>query len=67
MRIEELKNIRLPQTKINESILFAGPSLYFTYPNNRKNISERFCGSLQHGGISLEEMCIPWANYIPKK
>ena len=67
MRVNEIKNIRLPQVKINESALFAGPSYFFTYPNNRTSITKRFQNSLQHGGISLEEMCIPWANYIPKK
>jgi DNA-binding response OmpR family regulator len=67
MRVNEIKNIRLPQAKINESALFAGPSYFFTYPNNSKSIIKRFQNSLQHGGISLEEMCIPWANYIPKK
>ena len=67
MRVNEIKNIKLPQVKINESVLFAGPSYFFTYPNNRKSITKRFQNSLQHGGISLEEMCIPWANYIPKK
>ncbi len=67
MRVNEIKNIKLPQSKINESALFAGPSYYFTYPNNRNSITERFHNSLQHGGISIEEMCIPWANYIPKK
>ncbi len=67
MRVNEIKNIRLPQLKINESALFAGPSYFFTFPNNKNNIAEKFHNTLQHGGISLEEMCVPWANYIPKK
>ena len=57
---------QLPISNISTCYVFAKDDLYFVYPNNYNQFVNYFGGTFQHGGISLEEMIIPYATYSPK-
>ena len=61
------KQIFLPQEHMNSSFVFAKDNLFFVYPNNQNHYTKYYKDTYQHGGISLEEMIIPCATFIPKK
>lgn len=50
----------LPKQHINSRYVFARESDYFVYPNNYNHFVNMFRNSFQHGGISLEEIIIPF-------
>lgn len=56
----------LPKLHISSSFIFAKQDNYFVYPNNYNHFVNYFYGTFQHGGISLEEMIIPFATYTGK-
>lgn len=65
----EIKNpleVQLPKPHVSSSYVFAKEDLYFVYPNNYNQFVNYYSGTFQHGGISLEEMIIPFATYSPK-
>ena len=57
---------QLPLLHMSSIYVFAKDDVYFVYPNNYNQFVNYFNGTFQHGGISLEEMIIPYATYIPK-
>jgi CheY-like chemotaxis protein len=56
----------LPKSHVSTSYIFAKDDGYFVYPNNYNHFVNYFNETFQHGGISLEEMIIPYASYTPK-
>ncbi len=60
------RDIYLPNVSINSSYVFAKESTYLVYPNNYNYYANYFRDTYQHGGISLEEMIIPYAVLMPK-
>ncbi len=50
----------LPKTNISSKYIFAKDSLFFAYPNNFNHYVSYYKETFQHGGISLEEMMIPY-------
>lgn len=66
MEVKEPADIRLPQTNINSAFVFARESQFFAYPNNYNHYVKYYRNTYQHGGISLEEMIIPFAFLTPK-
>ncbi len=60
------KEILLPSISINSAFIFAKEDLFFAYPNNYNHFVNYFRNTYQHGGISLEEMIIPCAIFVPK-
>jgi len=57
---------KLPLQHISSSFIFAKPDTFFVYPNNYNHFVNHYSDTFQHGGISLEEMIIPFATYLPK-
>ncbi len=53
------EKIGLPSPSVSCSFVFAQNRDFFVYPNNRNEHVRKYSGSLQHGGISLEEMILP--------
>jgi hypothetical protein len=58
--------IGLPKTSINSSYVFSKEDFYLVYPNNYNHFSNYFKNTYQHGGISMEEMIIPFIVLNPK-
>jgi len=56
----------LPKSHVSTSYIFAKDDGYFVYPNNYNHFVNYFHETFQHGGISLEEMIIPYATYSGK-
>ncbi len=51
----------LPKQHVTSSFIFAKEDAFFAYPNNYNYYVNYFKNTFQHGGISLEEMIIPFA------
>ncbi len=56
----------LPKLHVSSSFIFAKEDEYFVYPNNYNHFVNYYNGTFQHGGISLEEMIVPFVIYSPK-
>jgi hypothetical protein len=59
IEIKDPKRFGLPTFGINTNYLIAKEDYYFVYPTNYHKYLALFRDSLQHGGISLEEMVLP--------
>ncbi len=60
----EIKNpadAMLPRQHLSQAFVFAKQDKFFAYPNNFNYYVTFYKNTLQHGGISLEEMVIPFA------
>ncbi|MBZ0326240.1 MAG: PglZ domain-containing protein [Altibacter sp.] len=60
------KSIHLPTINMSSSYIFAKGDLFFAYPNNYNHYVGYYRNTYQHGGVSLEEMIIPFAVLEPK-
>ncbi|WP_166966495.1 T9SS response regulator signal transducer PorX [Yeosuana marina] len=60
------KKIHLPSINMSSSYIFAKGDLFFAYPNNYNHYVSYYRNSYQHGGVSLEEMIIPFVVFNPK-
>ena len=56
----------LPKSNISSEFVFAKDSDFFVYPNNYNHFVQYYNNTFQHGGISLEEILIPYAELDPK-
>lgn len=66
LAVKEPKSIHLPSITMSSSFIFAKGDLFFAYPNNYNHYVSYYRNTYQHGGISLEEMIIPFAVLMPK-
>ncbi|WP_350285952.1 bifunctional response regulator/alkaline phosphatase family protein [uncultured Croceitalea sp.] len=57
---KEPKKVYLPTINVSSSYIFAKNDLFFAYPNNYNHYVSYYRNTYQHGGISLEEMIIPF-------
>lgn len=60
------RTIHLPSINMSSSFIFAKSDLFFAYPNNYNHYVSYFRNTYQHGGVSLEEMIIPFAVLEPR-
>ncbi|MCW5516708.1 PglZ domain-containing protein [Muriicola sp. Z0-33] len=58
--------IHLPTINMSSSFIFAKNDLFFAYPNNYNHYVSYYRNSYQHGGVSLEEMIIPFVVLDPR-
>ncbi len=58
--------IHLPRINMSSSFIFAKNDLFFAYPNNYNHYVSYYRNTYQHGGVSLEEMIIPFVVLTPK-
>ncbi len=56
----------LPRINVSTSYIFAKQDKFFAYPNNFNHYVHYYRNTIQHGGISLEEMMIPFVFLSPK-
>jgi putative sterol carrier protein len=58
--------IFLPSLTMSSSFIFAKNDLFFAYPNNYNHYVSYYRNTYQHGGVSLEEMIIPFVVLQPR-
>jgi len=58
--IKDVKKAHLPERNISYDYIFAYNNDYFVYPKNYNHYVNYFKNTFQHGGISMEEMLIPF-------
>ncbi len=56
----------LPRENVSTSFVFARKADFFAYPNNFYHYANYYKNTFQHGGVSLEEMLIPFITLSPK-
>ncbi len=66
LAVKQPKDIHLPSISMSSSYIFAKNDLFFAYPNNYNHYVSYFRNTYQHGGVSLEEMIIPFVVFNPK-
>ena len=66
MEINKPKELQLPATHLNSRFIFAKEQQYFVYQNNFNHYANHFRNTFQHGGISMEEMIIPFIVMRPR-
>ncbi|MBC5863112.1 PglZ domain-containing protein [Flavobacterium sp. K77] len=64
--VKEPKNIGLPAINMSSSFIFAKTDLFLAYVNNYNHYVSYYKNTYQHGGISLEEMIIPFLVFNPR-
>jgi CheY-like chemotaxis protein len=58
--VKEPKRIFLPKRYITSPYIFARSGDFFAYPNNYNQYVQYYMNTFQHGGISMEEVMIPF-------
>lgn len=56
----------LPKLKLSAEFVFAREQDFFVYPNNYNHFVNYYGNTFQHGGISLEEVLIPYISLKAK-
>ncbi|HVP15529.1 MAG TPA: bifunctional response regulator/alkaline phosphatase family protein [Terriglobales bacterium] len=56
----------LPDDAVNKNYVLAREDFYFVYPTRFHEFERQYRGSLQHGGISIEEMVLPLLTLTPR-
>jgi hypothetical protein len=51
---------------MHKSYIIAKEDFYFVYPTRFHEYENKYRGSFQHGGISVEEMILPVATLTPR-
>ncbi|MFI2742594.1 response regulator [Zhouia sp. PK063] len=64
--VKDPKKLHLPAINMSSSFIFAKGDMFFAYPNNYNHYVSYYRNTFQHGGVSLEEMIIPFAVLNPK-
>ena len=64
--VKDPKKIGLPTINMSSSFIFAKNDLFLAYVNNYNHYVSYYRNSYQHGGISLEEMIVPFLVFNPK-
>ncbi len=57
----------LPSPNVSSTYIFALNDDFFAYPNNYNYYAGYYKNTFQHGGISMEEVLIPFITLDPKK
>jgi CheY-like chemotaxis protein len=57
---------QLPKVNVSTAYAFAREDMFFVYPNNYNHFVNYYRDTFQHGGISMEEMIVPFITLSPK-
>jgi DNA-binding response OmpR family regulator len=60
-------SVYLPKLNVSTSYAFACNDDFFAYPNNYNHYVSYYKNTFQHGGVSMEEMLIPFILLEPRK
>ena len=64
--VENGEEVFLPKVNIFNKYIFATENQYLLYPTNYNYHLKNYNNTFQHGGISMEEMIIPFIELSPK-
>ena len=64
--IREPREGFLPKQKMSSEFVFAKEQDFFVYPNNYNHFVNYYGNTFQHGGISMEEIMIPYVEMTAK-
>ncbi|MTG97780.1 PglZ domain-containing protein [Myroides albus] len=64
--VKDPKKIQLPSINLSSSFIFAKNDLFLAYQNNFNYYVSYYRNTYQHGGISLEELIVPFIILNPK-
>ncbi len=65
-QITDPEKAGLPKSNLSSSYVFASNNDFLAYPNNYNHYVRYYKNTFQHGGISMEEMIIPFIVLNPK-
>lgn len=65
-RVSNPEEAKLPKSRISSEFVFVTKDDYFVYPNNYNHFVNYYNNTFQHGGVSLEELLIPYVELDPK-
>ena len=65
--IKDPESVGLPAPNISSKYVFALNEDFFAYPNNYNYYVSYYTDTFQHGGISMEEMMVPFITLESKK
>ena len=65
-QIKNPEDAFLPKSGVSSEFVFTKDNDYFVYPNNYNHFVNYYGNTFQHGGISLEEVLIPYVELEPK-
>jgi CheY-like chemotaxis protein len=65
--VRDPKDLLLPKTAMSSEFVFCKQNDFFVYPNNYNQFVNYYGDTIQHGGISLEEILIPYIELSPKR
>jgi CheY-like chemotaxis protein len=58
--VRDPEKLGLPRPNVSSAYIFAREDDFLVYPNKYHHFAQYFRDTFQHGGISLEEVIIPW-------
>lgn len=64
--VNKPEEIQLPQSNISSTYVFAYNRDFFVYPHETNRFIRYYRNTFQHGGISMEEMIVPYIVLQPK-
>lgn len=64
--VKNPKEAHLPAGNLSSRYIFAKSEDFFVYPNNFNHFVQHYKNTFQHGGISLEEILVPFISLTPK-
>jgi DNA-binding response OmpR family regulator len=59
-RVANPEDAKLPKSRLSSEFVFTAGNDFFVYPNNYNHFVNYYSNTFQHGGVSLEEMLIPY-------
>ena len=64
--VHDPQDVYLPRLNVSSKYVFACGDSFFAYPNNYNHYVNYYKDTFQHGGISMEEVMIPFITLEPK-
>ena len=65
-QVKNPEDAYLPKSGLSSEYVFTRDDDYFVYPNNYNHFVNYYNNTFQHGGISLEELLIPYIELEPR-
>ena len=66
VRIEQPEPWRLPRLGLTNTWMLAAEDSFLIFSHQGAPVRQRYAGSFQHGGLSLEELVVPLVRILPR-